>query len=1068
MSRLQEWTEFVEKVREAWRVEELIGLDVEIGLNGLAICPLHNDHDPSLHVWGDSWFCHGACQTGGDVFSYYQRKHDVGWKESVIELGKLKGLAWTTNGAEEDPEFAEEMSRLIETRRVRTILTSAAWFCARTTPTKARRWIEETWGFTPAMQIASGIGYVQSENLIYWLQEEEEYSDEDLLKTGLFIRARGGIECFFDCRVMFPYFRQGLAVFAIGRRTPWTADEPYEQGKYKKLLTHSEDRHPYVAECIQNEHFYGEDDARGAPSEIRFVTEGVADAALARAIGLKCISPVTTRFRQADYPKLEEIGRRIQRPLVICNDSDVLEDGTSPGLEGAKKTAEHLFRVGVDARILQIPRPEGQTKIDLNDYLRRLIQEARDAGNEDPLVAAKRAFLTFAAGAQPYPEFMVGQIPTDLNPTEQHTRLTEVFKLVATCAPVEREGYVSIIARRFRISKATVKRSIEEHVDEGERRDQQEEAQPTVISDDRIRGQIFEDLDHYYLRGRSNDEIISSFTLTPTQIIETPEGRIFDCDVRTTSGITLRHRFPKHAFNSKRELLKSITHSAMTWTGNDDNAQALLGLLNAVDLPVHKGTQSLGLFETEDGLRWVTPDGAFGPDGPVDAQSVVYAGTPSVIGGRLEYSFPSADETRELASKALPLLQSINDAKVMLPSIGWWFATTIKPLLFRRFGHFPIFMVHGTQGGGKTSIVRDAFWPLLGVYRGRDPFSCTDTMFSMIKNLSSTTSIPLVYDEFRVDLGRHRIDQIHRIARRVYNQEVELRGRSDQAMNQYPLSAPLCIVGETKPENDPALLERLIVINPDKTALTTDRIERFGALTRLPLHKLAGPLATFAMRQDVNELADAGVAYTQNLLGRIERSFVPIRCLDNLSVMMCGVVLFERFADALGVELPDMDYVGGFRAAVEEILEGEENVKDSFDHFIEQLHVLAHLGSLREGKHYALKEGTLFLHLPSCHKVYLDERRKSGLEDATNGLRALKKIAREKHRAGGYVTDIDFSVNIGDSKMRCVTIDQEKVPTSLDFERLPANGKKDDEFSSYSRRYTREPREDDDDGYATN
>lgn len=1067
MSRLQEWKEFVEKVREAWTVEELIQLDVEIGSNGLAICPLHNDHDPSLHVWDNAWFCHGACQTGGDVFSYYQRKHDVDWKESVVELGKLKGLAWTTNGVEEDPEFAEEMSRLIETRRVRTILTSAAWFCARTTPTKARRWIEETWGFDREMQIAAGIGYVQSENLIYWLRDEEGYSDEDLLKTGLFIRSSGGIECFFDCRVMFPYFRQGLAVFAIGRRTPWTADEPFEQGKYKKLLTHSEDRHPYVSPCIQNEHLYGEDDARGAPNEIRFVTEGVADAALARAIGLKCISPVTTRFRQADYPKLEEIGRRIQRPLVICNDSDVLEDGTSPGLEGAKKTAEHLFRAGIDARILQIPRPDGETKIDLNDYLRRLLKEAREAGSEDPIKTAKRAFLAFADSALPYPNFQLQQVPTDLNPTEQHARLTNVFKLVATCPPVEREGYATIIARRFRISKSTVKRSIEEHVDEDERRDQQQAAQPaSVISDDRIRGQIFEDLDHYYLRGRTSDEVISSFTLTPTQIIETEDGRVFNCEVRTTSGVRLRHQFPKQAFNSKRELLKSITHSAMTWTGNDDNTQALLGLINAVDLPVHQGTNALGLCETSDGLRWVTPDGSFGPDGPVDDQSVVYAGGASVIGGRLDYSFPSADETLELARKALPMLQEINDAKVVLPSIGWWFATTLKPLLFRSFGHFPIFMVHGTQGGGKTSIVRDAFWPLLGVYRGRDPFSCTDTMFSMIKNLSSTTSIPLVYDEFRNDLGRHRIDQIHRIARRVYNQEVELRGRSDQAMNQYPLSAPLCIVGETKPENDPALLERLIVINPDKTALTPERIKRFGELTSLPLQKLSGPLASFAMSLDVNELVEAGKSYTENLLGRIERDFVPIRCLDNLRVMMCGVVIFERFASELGVELPDMDYVGGFRAAVEEILEGEASVKDAFDHFIEQLHVLAHLGALRESKHYALKDGTLFLHLPSCHKVYLDERRKSGLEDASNGLRALKKIAREKHRAGGYVTDIDFAAAIGDSTMRCVAIDQDKVPASLDFERLPANGKREDEFTNYRSRY--EPREDDDDEYGAN
>ena len=79
---------------------------------------------------------------------------------------------------------------------------------------------------------------------------------------------------FFRGRIVFPYWKQGRAVYMIGRKTPWTPDSKYETGKYKKLPTHSKKR-PYVSTAIRNGVFYNEDCLAGERSEV-VITEGVA------------------------------------------------------------------------------------------------------------------------------------------------------------------------------------------------------------------------------------------------------------------------------------------------------------------------------------------------------------------------------------------------------------------------------------------------------------------------------------------------------------------------------------------------------------------------------------------------------------------------------------------------------------------------------------------------------------------------------------------------------------------------------------------------------------------------
>jgi hypothetical protein len=59
------------------------------------LCPFHDDHQPSMSVDEKNgswlWYCH-RCQEGGNIITYYTKKHNVSKKESVEKLAGIFGL----------------------------------------------------------------------------------------------------------------------------------------------------------------------------------------------------------------------------------------------------------------------------------------------------------------------------------------------------------------------------------------------------------------------------------------------------------------------------------------------------------------------------------------------------------------------------------------------------------------------------------------------------------------------------------------------------------------------------------------------------------------------------------------------------------------------------------------------------------------------------------------------------------------------------------------------------------------------------------------------------------------
>lgn len=1042
---LSRFQAFVEEVRQKTDLAALIASEgykfESVGKALRCLSPIRKERTPSFFVYPDGgWHDFGTGESG-DCFSYVQKRDGVEFKEAVAKLADRAGVTPYWKERQDDdtsPEHLAEIKNLIERRGVQERLTEAASYFHLCLPTKIRNeYYKKIYGFTDETIDRFKLGYADGSLSDHFL-EELQYSKEACLRTGLFIRRQEELIDFFEARLVIPYWRGGNVVYFIGRRTEYSSNEEWEKGKYKKLLT-SGDKHPYVSQSVSNEWFWNED-CCSKPIKWLIITEGVADCIALVQYGYNGMSPVTIRFRAKDNPKLVRLCKMAE-VVFLCNDADVLEDGRKPGEEGALATAIVLFKAGIDVRLVTLPRPEGVQKIDVCEFL-------RDNGKEP--------FDKLLEAAPRYPEFLINRVPKELEPAELEKQLEPLFELIASCAPVAQERYIGVVAERFGLSKKTINKKLvaygkknepieEEPVSKRNSKESNGDGNGPRSSraSERVRGEVVDDAFFYYVKTPSGiEERVSSFTLSPLRRLIVDGIEHIQCDVECMSGKTYKeYTFPKKAWRSSRDFKDALPGPDAQWTGGDEHVQGVLNIITANEIPIQTTTSVIGFHNTENGSRWVWPGGVLSSDGIMDIPDIVYNGSVS-IGSRIQYVLIGREELLELAGKTLPLLLKINIPEVILPIIAWFFSTPFRTEITRLRGHFPILMVWGTPGSGKTSLLCKIFWPLLGVIS--EPYRCTQTEYAQIRAFSGTNGVPVVFDEYKLDIPPRKLDVLHRLLRGVYGGETEERGRPDLTTVVYRVQTPIALGGEAMPI-DTAIIERTICVNTNKNTLSKNEYTKaFEQLRTLPLYKMALPFIRWTLTQNAEEFMEKAVKVTAETIQRMKIEEPAPRIKDNLLIVTFGILVFNAWQQSLGLSVIPRPLDSTFRRMLETAFMDGPAPKDVFDRFLEQMSVYEHKGLLKEGVEYVVMSGgRLRLHLASCYELYLSEQRKSGREDETNGLRVLHRVAKEKSETDSYVLDASKRTDMrsatdGEERLqvRCVEIDQDKIPDWLEFKRF--------------------------------
>ena len=113
MARIPE--EEVAEVRRRADIADIIGRYLTVQKRGReyrAICPFHDDHDPSLHINPDMriYKCF-VCNAGGNVFTFVQNYENVSFPEAVEKVADLIGYPLSVKADHTESTIDPKMDR---------------------------------------------------------------------------------------------------------------------------------------------------------------------------------------------------------------------------------------------------------------------------------------------------------------------------------------------------------------------------------------------------------------------------------------------------------------------------------------------------------------------------------------------------------------------------------------------------------------------------------------------------------------------------------------------------------------------------------------------------------------------------------------------------------------------------------------------------------------------------------------------------------------------------------------------------------------------------------------------
>ena len=197
----------IDEVKQRTDIVEVVGQYAKLtkaGRTFRALCPFHSEKHPSFFVYPEqqSWHCFGACNTGGDIFSFIMKKQGIDFGEALRLLAQKAGVAIPSR-LEPEAE-GREKARLYQVNEAAAqyfhnlLLNSPAGENARSYLTSRGLSLKTITDFQLGFSLNSW------EALKQYLMERG-YTESELLTAGLVIETEaGGSHDRFRNRLMFP------------------------------------------------------------------------------------------------------------------------------------------------------------------------------------------------------------------------------------------------------------------------------------------------------------------------------------------------------------------------------------------------------------------------------------------------------------------------------------------------------------------------------------------------------------------------------------------------------------------------------------------------------------------------------------------------------------------------------------------------------------------------------------------------------------------------------------------------------------------------------------------------
>lgn len=193
----------INDIRNSANIVDVIGHYIPLikkGKGFTALCPFHDDHDPSLSISEDKqiYKCF-VCGNGGNVFTFVQNYKKVSFPESVVEVSKIIGKPIEVEFAPKKvSKFQPYYDVLNSAIAYSTYLLSGSKLGE-----KPMKYLENR-GISKQEIEYFNIGYNPSDNVMYKYLNSQKYTDENIIKSGICRMLDNGMADVFYNRILFP------------------------------------------------------------------------------------------------------------------------------------------------------------------------------------------------------------------------------------------------------------------------------------------------------------------------------------------------------------------------------------------------------------------------------------------------------------------------------------------------------------------------------------------------------------------------------------------------------------------------------------------------------------------------------------------------------------------------------------------------------------------------------------------------------------------------------------------------------------------------------------------------
>jgi DNA primase len=319
-----------------------------------ALCPFHNDHDPSLELNPErqSYKC-WVCGAGGDVFAFVQAYDKIEFPEAVRMLADRAGIT-----LEKTPDDGPERTGPSKSDLFAVNAWAESEFVAALGQSVEARGYVERRGLSAEMTAKFRLGYAPlTRDWLATRARRAGFTVEMLEQAGLVSRSPENPQILrerFRGRLLFPiHDARGRTVGFGGRILPELEQKMAAAGRGVAKYLNS----PETLLFKKSRNLYGADLARLAARNAGWVgvVEGYTDVIAAHQVGLANVVGTLGTALTDDH--VQALRRLADRVVLVF-------DGDEAGQKAADRSLELFLGHEVDVRVLTLPE-----RLDPCDFL---------------------------------------------------------------------------------------------------------------------------------------------------------------------------------------------------------------------------------------------------------------------------------------------------------------------------------------------------------------------------------------------------------------------------------------------------------------------------------------------------------------------------------------------------------------------------------------------------------------------------------------------------------------------------------------------------------------------------